>query len=657
MEGNKVSLHPEQKKWKPPRGPKPIPHKNKNHIGLGRSIANQRSKENSIQYLPDGEMRFTTDKRQADWVKLRSVTHENSLDEFLNTAELADHDFTAERDQQVKIIRVGNTSLVNQTGLLSQEETDEIRKKHQLFENKLTIPKRPKWKKNQLRIEIERQENLAFLDWRRQLANLSEQQEILLTPFERNIEVWRQLWRVVERCDLVVQIVDARSPLFFRSVDLESYVSSLSDPENGREKRNLLLVNKADLLSRKQRVEWANYFKERKINYVFFSAANANALLEKEQEEEEQIRNNPQYVSALKYENSDDVEENEDIRILKVGELEQLFLSAAPEITPSEQFPDRTLQIGLVGYPNVGKSSTINALVGSKKVSVSATPGKTKHFQTIMLSPETVLCDCPGLVFPNFAYTNGELVCNGVLPIDQLRDHIPPVSLVCQRVPKFFLEAVYGIHIPIQSTNDGGNGQYPTARELLNAYARSRGYMTQGFGSADESRASRYILKDYVNGKLLFINPPPKKISDELYELPSIDEAREFNKEIYTVHALPETRQQQIRTALSNRNMAFDEFDLSKDLAKLNFSMHISEEENQKLTGNSSATATTKFYGGKQAALESASDDLDREFFNMDSVQAKMNSPFHKNQALGKSNKKHNKKNKKADKKTRVVMY
>lgn len=659
MDANKISHHPEQKKWKPPRGPKPIPHKNKNHIGLGRSIANQRSKENSIQFLPDGEMRFTTDKKQADWVKLRSVTQENSLDEFLNTAELADADFSAEREQQVKIIKVGNTSLVNQTGLLSQEETDEIRKKHQLFENKLTIPKRPKWQKNQLRIEIERQENLAFLDWRRQLANLSEQQEILLTPFERNIEVWRQLWRVVERCDLVVQIVDARSPLFFRSVDLELYVASMSDPDAGREKRNLLLVNKADLLSRKQRVAWANYFKERSINYVFFSAANANALLEKENEEEFQLQHNPEYVSALKRENEfDEVDETPDIKILKVEELEQLFLTSAPQITPSEEFPDRTLQIGLVGYPNVGKSSTINALVGSKKVSVSATPGKTKHFQTINLSPEVVLCDCPGLVFPNFAYTNGELVCNGVLPIDQLRDHIPPVSLVCQRIPKFFLEAVYGIHIPIQSTNDGGNGQYPTARELLNAYARSRGYMTQGFGSADESRASRYILKDYVNGKLLYINPPPNKLSNDKYEMPSLDECRDFNKEIYTVHSLPETRQQQIRAALANKNLEFDDFDLSKDLAKLNFSMHISDENNQKLTGNDGATATTKFYGGKQAALESASDDLDREFFQMDSMQAKMNSPFHKNQpAAGKASKKHNKKNKKADKKTRITMY
>lgn len=687
MSDNKISLHPEQKKWKAPKGPKPVHHKNKNIIGLGRSIANQRSKENAIEYLPDGEMRFTTDKKEAGWVKLRSVTQENALDEFLNTAELADHDFTAEKHQQVKIIKVGNTSLVNQSGLLSEEETNALRKKHQMFENKLTIPRRPKWSKEQLKLQIERQENLAFLDWRRELAALTENNDLLLTPFERNIEVWRQLWRVVERCDLVVQIVDARSPLFFRSVDLEKYVDSLSKPEERREKRNLLLVNKADLLTRDQRIAWAKYFREKDINYVFFSAADANALLEKEREESElsqvvESKKSFQVPEDLDSDDDDEEEEDveeknetqapetsqeaqdlpepetdlDDIRILKIEELEHLFMTAAPEFSATE-FPDRKLQIGLVGYPNVGKSSTINALVGSKKVSVSSTPGKTKHFQTIFLSPEVLLCDCPGLVFPNFAYSNGELVCNGVLPIDQLREHIPPVSLVCQRIPKFYLEAVYGIHIPIQSRSDGGNGIYPTARELLNAYARARGYMTQGFGSADESRASRYILKDYVNGKLLYINPPPQKLEDGSWDMPSMLEAREFNKALYTLHSLPETRQQQILAALASRNMNADQFDLAKDLASLSFSMHVSDAENQKFTGSSSAGATTRFYGGKQAALESAADDLDSEFFKMNEVQAKMNSPFHKLQAQGKGGKKHNKKNKKADKKLRVVGY
>ena len=128
--------------------------------------------------------------------------------------------------------------------------------------------------------------------------------------------------------------------------------------------------------------------------------------------------------------------------------------------------------IGLVGYPNVGKSSTINSLLGAKKVSVSSTPGKTKHFQTIHLSPELVLCDCPGLVFPQFATTKAELVCDGVLPIDQMREYRGPTGLVTQRISRPVLEGVYGLSIRSRGTEEGGDGSDAVlAEDLLVAYA------------------------------------------------------------------------------------------------------------------------------------------------------------------------------------------
>ena len=135
----------------------------------------------------------------------------------------------------------------------------------------------------------------------------------------------------------------------------------------------------------------------------------------------------------------------------------------------SGQQPSK-LVVGLVGYPNVGKSSTINALLGEKRVSVSSTPGKTKHFQTIPLSSAITLCDCPGLVFPQFATTRADLVCDGVLPIDQLREHTGPIALVVKRIPKEVLEAVYGLSIKAKSIEEGGDGKIG-AENLLIAYA------------------------------------------------------------------------------------------------------------------------------------------------------------------------------------------
>ena len=147
-----------------------------------------------------------------------------------------------------------------------------------------------------------------------------------------------------------------------------------------------------------------------------------------------------------------------------------MYAKSLLEFTDSlGQHPTR-LVVGLVGYPNVGKSSTINSLLGEKKVSVSSTPGKTKHFQTIHLSEHIVLCDCPGLVFPQFATTRADLVCDGVLPIDQLREHTGPTALVVKRVPQDVLELTYGLAIRAKGVEEGGDGRI-TAEDLLVAYA------------------------------------------------------------------------------------------------------------------------------------------------------------------------------------------
>lgn len=503
---------------------------------------------------------------------MRSVTEQAALDEFLSTAELAGTDFTAEKLNNVKII---HTDQKNPYLLSAAEERSALRKQNAKRDG-LTVPRRPPWDERTTPQELDARERASLMEWRRGLAELQENHDLLITPFERNLEVWRQLWRVIERSDLVVQIVDARNPLLFRSEDLERYVKEVD-----RRKRNLLLVNKADMMTLAQRRAWAEYFEGLGINFKFFSAHLARqfnaavessgdeesyeddeSLLEDEDHEDEGKINESTTdqgsgmldtvptghtltKEAEKVEIEDTVEQEEKwvdeedledqdprTKILTVDELEALFLENTPNIEVRDPDNPRKTQIGLVGYPNVGKSSTINALIGAKKVSVSATPGKTKHFQTIHLSSEMILCDCPGLVFPNFATTKAELVCNGILPIDQLREYTGPAGLVAKRIPQAFLEALYGIKVHIRPLEEGGTG-IPTASEILYAYAKARGFATTGQGQPDESRAARYVLKDYVKGKLLFCHPPPAD--------PPID-PQEFNRELYDSEHLPQKR-------------------------------------------------------------------------------------------------------------------
>ncbi|GLA15049.1 hypothetical protein AnigIFM63309_010048 [Aspergillus niger] len=556
--------------------------KSKNSVGLGNSLMNDRfgkGKASSMKKASHnagiarknekGETYITNAPTEAAWVKMRSITEQAALDEFLSTAELAGTDFTAEKMNNVKIIHTDQKNPY----LLSAAEEKSAVKKHKQNKNRLTVPRRPKWDQSTTRQQLELMERESFLNWRRGLAELQENQDLLMTPFERNLEVWRQLWRVIERSDLVVQIVDARNPLLYRSEDLESYVKEI-DPK----KQNLLLVNKADMLTEAQRAMWADHFERQNISFRFFSAHLAKERnerlqqgLDSEDDSEEDIPEEEQLAEGAKSLDIKDGEEPQEehdgglelnpsasssssrrTEILDVEELEELFLSNTPETLPDNDSPEGPVKkkttIGLVGYPNVGKSSTINALLGAKKVSVSATPGKTKHFQTLYLSPEIMLCDCPGLVFPNFATTKAELVVNGVLPIDQQREFTGPAALVAQRIPKHFVENVYGVKINTRPIEEGGTG-IPTSHELLRAYARARGFATTGQGQPDESRAARYILKDYVNGKLLFCHPPPTPEGSD-----PIDPI-EFNKDLYDMAHLPARRQAQLAKMLQNEEV------------------------------------------------------------------------------------------------------
>lgn len=54
--------------------------------------------------------------------------------------------------------------------------------------------------------ELDKIERESFLEWRTMLRQLESNEHLLLTPYEKNLEVWRQLWRVVERSDLVVTV-------------------------------------------------------------------------------------------------------------------------------------------------------------------------------------------------------------------------------------------------------------------------------------------------------------------------------------------------------------------------------------------------------------------------------------------------------------------
>ncbi|GAV08082.1 hypothetical protein RvY_17827 [Ramazzottius varieornatus] len=517
-----------------------MPQHGRKQTTLGAAVIKNRFKSNSRaagQWKSPGEM-AKEDNQETNFLK--SITAPSDLDEFLANATLAGTEFEAERNN-LKLITPNPRA-----GVLSKSEHSAVLQLQDKHKKLLRIPRRPKWDKSTTPQELDERERKSFLEWRALLSELSNIETLAVTPYEKNLEVWRQMWRVLERSDVVVQIVDARNPLLYWNADLLKYVQEIS-----RNKENLILVNKSDLLAEPQRKIWAEYFCQQGLKAVFFSAIDS---METHSTTESADEVNPQagHASGAHLEqeggpqgDDDDWETDEEGSEQEADEKQQgvaaieekkegdtkgfRWSSKIYSRTELVDFLKRMYEgkptvikgvttVGFVGYPNVGKSSTLNALMQHKRVMVSSTPGKTKHFQTMYVDEELMLCDSPGLVMPSFAMSAAEMVVSGILPIDQMRDPLPPVNLICSRISRTDLEKEYGIKLPFikEYGIDYLITPPPTAEEFLNAYAEMRGFVTAR-GLPDSSKAARYILKDYVNGRLGYCHAPPGVSQDDFF--------------------------------------------------------------------------------------------------------------------------------------------
>jgi large subunit GTPase 1 len=148
------------------------------------------------------------------------------------------------------------------------------------------------------------------------------------------------------------------------------------------------------------RVSWGNFFASKSIKAVFFSARNAQAEIDLEFKAK-CTRDEESEVECTKLNKTDNVKP--EYPVLSRGELLECFSCLADEILGEVGVRTRDkglIKFGMVGFPNVGKSSIINALLGAAshshkthRVAVGSTPGKTKHFQVrISQSQSRIYC-------------------------------------------------------------------------------------------------------------------------------------------------------------------------------------------------------------------------------------------------------------------------
>uniref|UniRef100_A0A915IRU3 Large subunit GTPase 1 homolog n=1 Tax=Romanomermis culicivorax TaxID=13658 RepID=A0A915IRU3_ROMCU len=583
----------------------PAAKRKKNKLDLlKRQKAGQEIDVNTVVVVDDQQ----NDQQTA----MFSVTEQNDLDEFLTKAQLAGTQFTAER-ANVSIVNAtagGSNKLVGVAAKMNAEQKRlKLENCRQTYKDYLKIPRRPFWDSKTTADELKAAETEAFLIWRRKLAELEEVEQVVLTPFERNIEIWRQLWRVLERSKIVVQILDARDPLLFRNEDLESYVDELSDVERSKNssqqseqnsnklhKMNVLLLNKADYLTEKQRQIWCRYFNQQNIRAVFWSAIDLNdefskvnrkkdSTIEEEVEDEDREIVDTENENIEKEINNLDIQEHDEFKdslnkpnLMARDQLIEYLNNLRTHIYGLND--GEILTVGMVGYPNVGKSSTINKLLLRKKVAVSSTPGKTKHFQTLHLDQENLLlCDCPGLVMPSLAMSKEQMTLSGILSADQMRQHEPVIDLLCTKFSKRVFEIFYGLTLPKHEGGEQENSFVHT-RDLLTSYAFVRGLMSPK-GLPDCSRAARAIVKDFVAGRLLCRQAPPdveQSAFDDSHrdwlKKPLIENEKDVGDEKKSKQAGAASASSQILKTLQKRHLLEDEGGVQGEIDRTFFGLN-----------------------------------------------------------------------------------
>ncbi|WP_251388548.1 ribosome biogenesis GTPase YlqF [Mediterraneibacter agrestimuris] len=257
----------------------------------------------------------------------------------------------------------------------------------------------------------------------------------------------RMMQENMKLIDLVIELVDARVPLSSRNPDID---------ELGKNKARLILLNKSDLAEEKWNDAWMEYFKG-----MGFSVVKVNA----------------KKGSGIKSINS----------VIQEACKEKI------ERDKRRGILNRPVRAIVVGIPNVGKSTFINALAGKACTKTGNKPGVTKGKQWIRLNKNVELLDTPGILWPKF---EDQVVGLRLAYIGSIKDEILHTEELAAELTKFLVKEYSGIlagKYEIAEVEDGfGN---------LRSIAKSRHCLVKG-NELDTEKAAKLLLDDFRNGRL-----------------------------------------------------------------------------------------------------------------------------------------------------------
>lgn len=256
----------------------------------------------------------------------------------------------------------------------------------------------------------------------------------------------RQMKEDIKLIDLVIELLDARIPLSSRNPDIDKL---------GQNKARLVLLNKSDLSDEAQNNKWLEYFKEKGIVAIKINSKTKQGIKE--------INN------AVSIACSEKLERNRKKGI------------------------NRPIRAMVVGIPNVGKSTFINAYAGRSAAKTGNKPGVTKGKQWIKLNKNLELLDTPGILWPKF---DDKTIGLHLAMIGSINDNIIDISELAFQLIKLLDEKYPGVikeRYDIEGDDDIVQEMYQIAEK--------RGCKVKG-NQLDLDKASKIIMDEFRAGKL-----------------------------------------------------------------------------------------------------------------------------------------------------------
>ena len=257
----------------------------------------------------------------------------------------------------------------------------------------------------------------------------------------------RMMEENIKLIDLVIEVVDARIPMSSRNPDIDNLAKN---------KARLILLNKSDLSDERLNQQWIDYIAQKGVLSLKLNSRSGAGI--------------KQMNSAIERACHEKIERDKKKGIM-----------------------NRPVRAMVVGIPNVGKSTFINAYAGRACAKTGNKPGVTKGKQWIKLSKTVELLDTPGILWPKF---DSEIVGRNLALIGSMNDEVINIEdLAFEAV--IFLKNNYSGNL----SERYGVDEDDETLEIMDAIAAKRGCLKRG-AMTDYEKLAGIILDDFRSGRI-----------------------------------------------------------------------------------------------------------------------------------------------------------